>query len=260
MKYRVVIVDDEKPARDRVRRLLASEADMEIVGEAADADEAVRVIDELRPDLCFLDVRMPEGTGFDVLDEVVHVPRVVFTTAYDEYAVQAFEVRSVDYLLKPLSKKRFAEAVERARESLRAGGDPAARVLELLEQLQPPGPAGGVRTGSADPHARISGKRGAKIFLLDPEDVTWFEAEDTLVFAHGPEGRVLVERTLADLEAVLEGRFFRSHRRYLVRIAAIREIVPGEAGTYRLVMRNEAGTVLPLSRRQARRLREIVPW
>ena len=88
----------------------------------------------------------------------------------------------------------------------------------------------------------------------------WFEAEDTLVFAHGPEGRVLVERTLADLESVLEGRFFRSHRRYLVRVSAIREIVPGEAGTYRLVMRDEAATVLPLSRRQARRLREIVPW
>jgi len=257
MSYTVVIVDDEKPARERVRRLLAAAGDFRVVGEAADADEAVRVLDRERPDVCFLDVRMPEGTGFDVLDEIAHVPRVVFTTAYDAYAVRAFEVRSIDFLLKPFSRKRFAETLARLRETLASRAAPAPDVDTLLDADPETAAAPAAPSGSAP---RLSGKRGAKILLLDAEEIDWFEAEDTLVFAHGAEGRLLVERTLVDLEAALAGRFFRCHRRFLVRVGAIREIVPGEAGTYRLVLRDEEATRLPLSRRQARKLREIVPW
>ena len=107
MTLRVAIVDDEKPARDRLRRLLADHPDLVVVGEAADASSAVELIDRERPDLCLLDVQMPEGDGFDVLRRVRHRPRVIFTTAYDQYAVPAFEVRSIDYLLKPVSRRRF---------------------------------------------------------------------------------------------------------------------------------------------------------
>ena len=126
MSYRCVVVDDEKPARERVKRLLAAHGDFELVGEAANAAEAVRVIDEHHPDLCFLDVQMPEGDGFDVLREVERIPNVIFTTAFDQYAVRAFEVNSLDYLLKPFSKKRFGEALERARIALGRGGEDRA--------------------------------------------------------------------------------------------------------------------------------------
>ena len=254
MSRRCVVIDDEKPARDRIKRLLAAHPDFELAGEAADAEAAVRLIDETTPDLCFLDVRMPEGTGFDILERVSHVPHVIFVTAYDRYAVPAFEVRSIDYLLKPVGRERFAEAIERARERIDAAG-PARRVLDELDALRRTVAGGVVAAPRPD---RISVRRGSRILLLDPDEIVWFEAEDTLVFARTPAGRFLVDRTLSDLEEQLEGRFFRAHRGCLVNLARIAEIRPADAGAYTIVCPG-AGTVA-LSRRQARRLREIFPW
>ena len=252
MSRRCVVIDDEKPARDRVKRLLAAHPDFEIVGEAADAEAAVRLIDETTPDLCFLDVQMPEGTGFDVLDRVTHVPCVIFVTAYDRYAVPAFEVRSIDYLLKPVARERFAEALHRARERIDAG--PARRILDELDDLRR-SVGGGTAASRPD---RVSVRRGSKVLLLDPDEIVWFEAEDTLVFARTAAGRFLVDRTLSDLEGQLDGRFFRAHRSCLVNLGRIAEIRPADAGAWTIVCPG-AGTV-PLSRRQARRLREIFPW
>ena len=270
MSVRVVIVDDEKPARDRLLRLLGAHPDFLVVGEAADAPSAAALIDRERPDLCFLDVKMPEGDGFDVLRRVRHRPRVIVTTAYDQYAVRAFEVNSLDYLLKPFDAKRLAAALDRASEALRqeptAGDDP---VLKLLEEIRAGLPRADVPTDSDTAPAgragavlptRIPARRGPKILLLDPGDVLWFEAEEALVFARTSEGRLLVERTLGELEILLTQDFFRAHRSYLVNLARVGEILPGDAGTYRIVMRDEARTVLPLSRRQAQRLRELIPW
>ena len=254
MSRRCVVIDDEKPARDRIKRLLAAHPDFELAGEAADAEAAVRLIDETTPDLCFLDVRMPEGTGFDVLERVSHVPHVIFVTAYDRYAVPAFEVRSIDYLLKPVGRERFAEALERARDRIDAAG-PARRVLDELDALRRTVGGGAVAPPRPD---RISVRRGPGILLLDPDEIVWFEAEDTLVFARTPAGRFLVDRTLSDLEEQLEGRFFRAHRGCLVNLARIAEIRPADAGAYTIVCPG-AGAVA-LSRRQARRLREIFPW
>ena len=254
MTCRCVVIDDEKPARDRVKRLLAAHPDFRVVGEAADAEAAVRLIDETTPDLCFLDVQMPEGTGFDVLERVRHVPHVVFVTAYDRYAVPAFEVRSIDYLLKPVGSERFAEALDRARERIDAAG-PARRILDELDELRRSVGRGGV---TAPPPDRISARRGSRILLLDPEEIVWFEAEDTLVFARTAGGRFLVDRTLSDLERQLEGQFFRAHRGCLVNLGRIAEIRPGDAGACTIVCPG-AGTVA-LSRRQARRLREIFRW
>src|SRR4029077_18698443 len=138
-------VDDEKPARDRLRRLIADHADFVVVGEGDDLPSAVALIDRERPDLCFLDVRMPEGDGFEVLRQVSHVPRVIFTTAYDQYAVQAFEVSSLDYLLKPFDRRRFASALDRAREAMGREGPPATEILRLLEEIR-----AGVRTTQGD--------------------------------------------------------------------------------------------------------------
>ena len=245
MSLRCVLVDDESPARDRLRRMLAEHADIEVVGEAGDVDAAIALVDAERPDLLFLDVQMPGGDGFEVLRRVEHLPRVVFTTAFDQYAVRAFEVSSVDYLLKPFAKPRLAAALERVRASAAAKDDSAASVRRLLDAATP---------------FRIPAKRGAKIVLLDPAEIAWFEADDTLVHARVGETRYLVERSLAELETLLEGTFFRTHRAYLVNLAKIGEIVPGDAGTYRLVIRDEARTQLPLSRRQAQKLRERIPW
>ena len=245
MKLRCVLVDDESPACDRLRRMLGEHADVEIVGEAGDVDAAVALVDAERPDVLFLDVQMPGGDGFEVLRRLEHLPRVVFTTAFDQYAVRAFEVSSVDYLLKPFAKPRLAAALDRVRASVAAKEDAAAPVRRILEAATP---------------FRIPAKRGAKIVLLDPSEISWFEADDTLVHARVGETRYLVERSLADLESSLEGTFFRTHRAYLVNLAKIGEIVPGDAGTYRLVIRDEAKTQLPLSRRQAQKLRERIPW
>ncbi len=255
MRRRCVVIDDERPARNRVKRLLAAHPDFELAGEAADAEAAVRLIEETAPDLCFLDVQMPEGTGFDVLQRVRHVPHVIFVTAYDRYAVPAFEVRSIDYLLKPVGRERFAQALERARE--RIDGDGSARrildELDALRRLVGEGPA-----AAASRPGRLSARSGGRVLLLDPDEIVWFEADDALVFARTATGRYLVERTLSELEGQLEGRFFRAHRSRLVNLGRIAEIRPADAGAYTIVCPG-AGTV-PLSRRRARQLREIFPW
>lgn len=270
---RVVIVDDEKPARDRIRRMLSDHEDLRLVGEADNVRSATDLIDAERPDLCLLDVRMPGGDGFDVLRRVRHLPRVVFTTAFDQYAVRAFEVHSLDYLLKPYSAKRFAQAMDRVRESVRREPGPEASLRRLLEEVRTGLPAikalaegrpgAGASPGSEPGSAvteRIPARRGTRVVLLDPTEVLYFEAEDTLVFAATTRGRLLVERTLAELEPLVGDRFFRSHRSFLVNLGWVEEIQPEEAGTFRLVLKDEARTAVALSRRQARRLRARFPW
>ena len=263
MSLRIAIVDDEKPARDRLKRLLAGIPDVEIVGEASDVASAIRLLDTTLPDLCLLDVQMPGGDGFDVLKASTHTPRVVFTTAFDHYAVRAFEVKSLDYLLKPVHKDRLREAVERARQAAGSGSPQPSEMLRLLEEIRAGLPAASAEApGPRAPAAplRIPAKRGAKILLLDPSDVIWFESDDELVYARTAEGRAMVDRPLGELEEVLAASFFRIHRSYLVNLSRVGAIVPEDGGTYRVVMRDETHTPLPLSRRQAQKLREIIPW
>ena len=251
MKLRVAIVDDEKPARDRLRRLLAAMPEVELVGEAGDVASGVALLDREKPDMCLLDVQIPGGDGFDVLRLATHLPQVVFTTAFDHYAVRAFEVKSLDYLLKPVRRERLQEAVRRAQQVSGRGAE-SGTMLRLLEEIRAQRPA-------ATPQ-RIPAKRGAKILLLDPAEVIWFESEGELVHARTADGRALVERTLGEMEELLTGSFFRIHRSYLVNLSKVGAIVPEEGGTYRAVMKDDARTALPLSRRQAQKLREIIPW
>jgi two-component system, LytTR family, response regulator len=256
MTLRVVIVDDEKPARDRLRRLLAAIPSVEVVGEAGDVGSAVELIDREHPHLCLLDVQIPGGDGFDVLRRAAFPPHVVFTTAFDHYAVRAFEVKSLDYLLKPVHKDRLVDAVERARAVAERGATaPPSDVRRLLEEIR----AEAARPQAAAPK-RIPARRGAKILLLDPSEVIWFESEDELVYARTAEGRAMVERPLGELEELLAGSFFRIHRSYLVNLSRVGAIVPEDGGVYRVVMKDEAHSPLPLSRRQAQKLREIIPW
>jgi len=252
VRLRIAIVDDEKPARDRLKRLLAAMPEAELAGEAGDVASAVELLDREKPDLCLLDVQIPGGDGFDVLRLATHVPQVVFTTAFDHYAVRAFEVKSLDYLLKPVHQERLHDAVRRAQQVADRGTPDSGAMLLLLEELRAHRPA-------ATP-LRIPAKRAARILLLDPAEVVWFESEGELVHARTSEGRALVERPLAELEVLLAGSFFRIHRSYLVNLSKVGAIVPEEGGTYRAVMKDDAHTALPLSRRQAQKLREIIPW
>jgi DNA-binding LytR/AlgR family response regulator len=271
MGLRVVLVDDEKPARDRLRRLLSEHPDCAVIGEAGDASSAIDLIDRERPDLCFLDVQMPEGDGFEVLRRIRHRPRVIFTTAFDQYAVPAFEVRSIDYLLKPFSRERFAAALERAREAHRSGTPQDEEIVRLLKEIQsglarPDAaaaagtPVAGAPAVSGPAPVRIPARRGTRVILLDPSEILWFEAEETIVFARTVEARLIVDRSLGDLEQQLSPGFFRTHRRYLVNVVRIREILPGDGGGYRVVMHDEAKSAVPLSRRQARALRDLIRW
>jgi two-component system, LytTR family, response regulator len=252
VKLRVAIVDDERPARDRLRRLLAAMPEVELVGEAGDVASAVELIDTEKPDLCLLDVQIPGGDGFEVLRLAAHMPQVVFTTAFDHYAVRAFEVKSLDYLLKPVHRDRLLDAVRRAQRTRERGATESGTVQRLIEEIRAQRPAPAPQ--------RIPAKRGAKILLLDPTEVIWFESEGELVHARTADGRALVERPLSELEELLAGSYFRIHRSYLVNLSRVGAIVPEDGGTYRVVMKDEGHTALPLSRRQAQKLREIIPW
>ncbi|MFQ5877443.1 MAG: LytR/AlgR family response regulator transcription factor [Acidobacteriota bacterium] len=261
MIMRVVIVDDERPARDRLKRLLARHPDCVLVGEAADAVSAVELIDRQRPDLCFLDVRIPEGDGFEVLRRARHRPRVIFTTAYDRYAVPAFEVNSLDYLLKPFGRERFAAAIAKAREALEGAAPAGGKIVRLLEEIRAglPRPEDAARAGPGPP-LRIPARRGAHVVLIEPAEILWIEAEETVVFARTATARLLVDQTLGDLEARLAPGFFRAHRRFLINLSHVGEIRQQRGGGHLIVMRDADRSVLPLSRRRARLLREIIPW
>lgn len=250
-KIRVLIVDDEPPARRRIRDLLEEEPDVDVVGECRDGAQAVATLEAVAPDLVFLDVQMPEMDGFEVVRALgpERVPAVVFVTAYDRYAVQAFEVHALDYLLKPFDRERFRAAVQRAREALRrppeAGPDP--RVLALLETLQPP------------PHYpdRIPVRSGPRIRLVPVDEVDYFRAEDNYVRLCVGERSHLVRETLAGLEARLDpARFLRIHRSLIVNRSRIREVEPLFAGEYVVTLAD--GTRLTSGRSFRDRIRDAL--
>jgi DNA-binding LytR/AlgR family response regulator len=246
---RVVVVDDEQLARARIRRLLEAFDDLECVGEAENGLEAVERIRELRPDLVFLDIQMPGMDGFEVLTALDDVPLVIFATAYDEYALKAFEVNSIDYLLKPIEKERFAQAVERARELLGSERE-LGREIERI--------AGLVRSKGVD---RLPVQKGRKIVLVDHADIVWIEASEGLVFVHAAGQRLLANTTMAELEARLDpGTFFRTHRSSIVNLNHVVEIVPWFGGKYKIVVDDAGRSELVLSRARAKALRTIFPW
>lgn len=245
---RVLIVDDEELARARIKGLLEAFDDIECVGEAENGLRAVERIRDLKPDLVFLDIQMPGMDGFEVLAALDDVPLVIFATAYDEYALKAFEVNSIDYLLKPIEKERLASAVERARELL--SGDDLGREIERI--------AGLVKARGVD---RIPVQKGKKIILVDHADIVWIEASEGLVFVHTRDQRLLANTTMAELEARLDpATFFRTHRSSIVNLNHVVEIVPWFGGKYKVVVDDAGRSEVVLSRARARALRAIFPW
>ena len=245
---RVLIVDDERPARDKLRLLLRREPGVEIVGESADGDAAVRDIEQLSPMVVFLDIRMPKRDGFAVIEAVApeRMPLVVFVTAHDEHALRAFEVHAVDYLLKPFTANRLHEVLERVRERLASRGDQnlvlrLQRAVEALESRR-----GSLRRLVVEAHPQ-------REILLSIDRIDLIRAQKNYVELHTADGRFLRRGTLTDLESRLDlEQFVRINRSEIVRLDAVREMQPWFHGDYRVLLKN--GTVLTWTRRyRARR-------
>ncbi len=241
MSLRTLIVDDERLARARLVRLLRRREDVEIAGVACDGDEAVQMIAELRPDLVFLDVQMPGLSGFDVLDAVDGpLPAVVFTTAFDQYALRAFEVHALDYLLKPFDEERLSAALDRASAMIR-GARADSGLRPFLEQLAPP--------------ERFVIRTPGRIVFLPLAEVDWIEAAGNYVYVHAGRARHLIRGTLKAMEARFTSRFARIHRSAIVNLERVRELAPRAHGDCEVVLRN--GARLTASRTFAARLRAL---
>ncbi len=249
MKIRTLIVDDEPLGRERIRTLLSGDSEIEVIGECADGRQAIAAIEERKPDLVFLDVQMPEVDGFGVLDAICceRVPVIIFVTAYDRYAVRAFEVHALDYLLKSFDRERFAAAVQRAKAEIRHSREGALneRLAGLLEDLQ-------IKNERL---TRLVIKSAGRIVFLRVEEIDWIEAADNYVRVHAGREAHLMRETLQALEKRLDpARFLRIHRSSLVNIERIRELQPIFHGDY--VVKLTDGTELTLSRNYREKLLE----
>jgi two-component system LytT family response regulator len=247
---RTLIVDDEPLARERVRSLIADQPGMSVIGEAHDGDQAVEEILKHQPDLVFLDVQMPKKTGFEVIQAVGadRMPAVVFVTAYDQYALKAFDVHAVDYLLKPFDRERFEGAVDRARQHFNANESGAlkSQLLRLVQELQP---------SSAPKQERLIVKTGGRLFFLRTDEIDWIEAAGNYVRLHVGKDAHLLRETMNSIEARLDPKMFlRIHRSRIVNMERVKELHPWFNGDYAVILRD--GTKLMLSRGYRDRLQE----
>lgn len=248
---RSLIIDDEEPARARLGRMLALHPDIVLAGEARDGLDAIAKIEELQPELIFLDIQMPGLTGFEVLQSLpanVPVPLVIFVTGFDQYALAAFEANALAYLMKPVEADRLAQALDRARRLTGAAGEAEREQLlrvvreapKLLQQI-------------------VCRKRD-RLVLTPPDHILWFQMEDGVVKAHTAADTFTVNYQLGELEAGLPpATFFRARREVLVNLTRIREIRPYFKSGFLLVMADAAATEIVVSERQARTLRQRIP-
>jgi two-component system LytT family response regulator len=248
-KIKVLVADDEPLARERLAGLLSQEPDMEMVGQARDGEEAVTAIHDDSPDLVFLDVQMPQMNGFDVIEAVGSdkMPLVIFVTAYDQHALKAFQVRALDYLLKPFDRERFKDALGRARKQLEReeNGDLGRRLLALVKDLRRDQP-------KSD---RLVVKSGGRLFFLRTDEIDWVEAAGNYVRLHVGPGSHLLRETMNAIEGRLDPeKFFRIHRSRIVNMERIQELQPWLNGEYAVLLRT--GTRLTLSRGYREKLQD----
>ena len=256
MSLSAVIVDDEQLARDELAYLIKDLPDVNVVAQGKNGLEAVNLIKEHNPDLVFLDVQMPGLDGFGVikklLDKKVPLPKIVFATAFDQYAVKAFEVNAVDYLLKPFDKKRVAQSIQKARDKMESTA-PASEKLETLVRML---------ESQKTQSSKILLKAAGRLFLVDQKEICYASIEDGVISVvtggvAGMEGQSncrTLEELLDSLDPTL---FWRAHRSYLVNINRIKEVVPWFKSSYQLRMDDKKQTEIPVSRAQTRRLREL---
>jgi two-component system LytT family response regulator len=245
---RIVIVDDEAPARALLREYCVAHRDVEVVGECENGFEAVRAIGEKAPDVVLLDVQMPKLDGFEVLELLDRPPVVVFVTAYDEYALRAFEVHAVDYVLKPVGRERLDKALARARERLEATAPaPSPRASALAASARPPG----------EHLARVLVKDGANVHVIPVARIDWIEAQDDYVAIHAEGRSHLKNQTVADLADQLDpARFVRIHRSYVINIDRLARLELMAKDSRIAILKD--GKELPVSRAGYARLRELM--
>lgn len=250
MTLRTLIVDDEPLARERVKRFLRDESDVEIIGECGNGIDAVAVIKSEKPDLVFLDIQMPEKTGFEVIRSLNSktLPTVIFVTAYDQYALQAFEVHALDYLLKPFTRDRIHRAVARAREHIvgKRQGGLDERLFALIADLKQ----------EKKYLERLVVKTTGRVFFLKTDEIDWIEAAGNYVKLHSGRESHMIRETMNGLEAKLDpDKFLRIHRSTVVHIDRIKELHPMFSGDYAVILRD--GTELALSRNYRERFLEL---
>lgn len=244
---KVVIIDDEPLARMVVQEYLQQHPGIDVVAECSDGFQGVKAIMQHKPDLIFLDIQMPKINGFEMLELLDTVPSVIFATAFDEYAIKAFESNAVDYLLKPFSKERFDQALEKYTAKTESAPAAAKNIQSLLDSS----------TKQPDDHNRIVVKNGSDIRIVPVQDVMYIEAYDDYVKLFTRDSYYLKKKTMNYYEQVLDNsRFFRTHRSYIINLQELTKIEPLEKNTYMAILKS--GKKVPLSRTGYTRLKEIL--
>jgi len=247
MKYNAIIIDDEKLAREIIKKFLEQNKSIEILEECSNGFEGVKAINELKPDLIFLDIQMPKINGFEMLELLDHKPAIIFSTAYDEYALKAFEVDATDYLLKPYSKERFNDAVEKVVAKLRNANDSKTNYETLITNI----------VSQKEFLDRIVVKTNNKIIIIPTEKISFIQAQDDYVLIHSELGKHLKQQTMKFYEQHLDGtEFYRVHRSYIVKLSSVKQIELFEKDSYKITLQD--GTKIPVSRSGYGRIRELL--
>jgi len=243
-KIRTIIIEDEAPAREILKYYLREHCEVDIIAECSDGFAGLKSISELKPDLVFLDIQMPKLTGFEMLEVLDEKPVIIFTTAYDQYAIRAFELNAVDYLLKPFPKERLAEAIKKAEAKIRTKGDNPVKEELLPKRPQLPGPI-----------TRIVVRKGNSINIIPVDHVRYIEAEDDYVMIYYSTGKALKQQTMKYYEDNLPNTdFVRIHRSYIVRVEEIKKIEPYGKDNHVAIL--QSGDKLPVSRAGYKHLKE----
>lgn len=245
---KVIIVEDEEPARELVKKFLSDEIDMEFIGEYADGFSGAVAINNDKPDLILLDIQLPRLSGFELLEILDFTPQIIFTTAYDEYAIKAFEQNATDYLLKPFSKERFRAALEKAREKFDASAKSPKTAFEMAEDLS-----------NSIPLDRMVIKDSKGIHVIATKDIYYFEAQDDYIMIHSNQGRFMKKQTMKSLENRLNQKHFaRVHRSFIANVMEITRIEPYEKDSYIALLKN--GSKIKVSAAGYKQLKSILDF
>ena len=246
-KPRVLIIDDEMLARAIIKKYLSANNKVELIGECTNGFEGIKSIHELKPDIIFLDIQMPKLTGFEMLELLEYKPQIIFSTAYDQYAIKAFEVNATDYLLKPFSQERFDEALSKAVEKANSDNNASNDYTELLDSINK----------EKEFLDRVVVKTNQKIVIIPTEKISVFEAQDDYVMLHSELGKHLKKQTMKFYEENLaDSNFYRVHRSYIVNINYISQMELVEKDTYKITMKDK--TKVPVSRTGYSKIKELL--
>ena len=244
-KIRTVIIDDETPAREIIKYYLKDLENIEVISECSDGFSGLKTISSMKPDLVFLDIQMPRLTGIELVEVLTEKPEIIFTTAYDQFAIRAFELNAVDYLLKPFPKRRFLDAVKKATDKINSGTGNKEPASQLLAKMPEP----------AAPVNRIVVRKGNAINLIPVDKIKYVEAQDDYVMIYHDEGKALKQQTMKFYEDSLSKTdFVRIHRSYLVRVEEIKRIEPYGKDNHLAIL--QSGDKLPVSRAGYKHLKE----